>query len=177
MSDWNGDDDDDDDYFSEVEADYEPTGKEPKFVLAQILTMSPVQLDEMKVDELVKLYRETRDQLGTDRKGYKSREAKMKTAMSVISMILRDRGDKLGVDTFSTAYGTAFRNKKEKFTIDNWTDFTAYLDRTKNFQALQKRVSPNAIKEIRELEGAVPPGVASLEEVEFSVRAPSKRKS
>jgi hypothetical protein len=173
MSDWM--DPEDDEYFAEIDPDAELTGKEPKFVQMEGLTHHPVALSEMKVDDLVKLYIDARNQLATDTKGYKARHAKVKGHMEIISMILRDRGEQLGVDSFATASGTAFKHKKETFKIENWEEFTTWLDTTKNFQALQKRVSPNAIKEIREEDG-LPPGLSCLEITEFSVRSPSARK-
>lgn len=169
----------DDEYFSEVLDGAELTGKEPKFLAMAELNMHHAAVAELKVDELIKMYRSMRDQLATDRKGYKQREAKVKMQMSIVSMCLRDAGDRLGVDTFSTADGTAFRNVKEKFTIRDWEVFTAWLDKTKYWQAIQKRVSPLAIKDIREKEG-LPPGVDVLKEIEFSVRSPTagrKRKT
>ncbi len=167
-----------DPYFAEVLDDATLTGKEPKFVLVPEMTVHHSAYAEYKVDELITAYRGIRDQLATDRKGYKSREAKLKVQMSIISMQLRDRGDQLGVDSFATANGTAFRQKKEKFSIRDWPVFTEWLDKTKYWHAIQKRVSPNAIKDIRTAEG-LPPGVDVLEEIDFTVRAPTggKRKS
>jgi hypothetical protein len=175
MADWN-DDDDDDDYFSETDEGVELTGNEPRFINMEIMGLSPADLAALKVDELIMMYRQVRDQLATDRKGYKTREARMKTHMSIISMLLRDRGDQLGVDSFKTDNGTAYRNLKEKFPVESWEALVAYIKETGNFHIVQKRVSPNAIKEIRTTEGALPPGVGCLPEVEFAVRSPTKRK-
>jgi hypothetical protein len=177
MSDWRGDDEEDDDYFSETEDGVELTGKEPKFVRIESMQLTPAEISTKRVDDLILMYRQARDQLATDRKGYKAREAAVKTHMSIISMILRDRGDQLGVDSFKTDNGTAFRNLKEKFPIENWESLVEYIKQTGNFHIVQKRVSPLAVKDIRNTEGALPPGVGYLPEVEFSVRAPTNRKS
>lgn len=179
MADWIDPDDPDadDDYFSELIDGADETGLEPKFVRHAPLDNDPEAMSKLKVDELITLYIQARNQLATDRKGYKAREARMKTHMSIISMLLRDKGDMAGVDSFRTAAGTAYRNVKEKFTIPNWTAFCDYLKRTGNYQALQKRTSPNAIKEIRTAEGALPDGIESLVEVEFAVRSPTARAS
>lgn len=169
-------DEEDEGYFSEVIADFDETGKEPRFFNIPLSSMTSVDLQAMKVDELVKTYRDARDQLGTDRKAYKQREAKVKIQLGVISMMLKDKGDMLGVDTFSTPSGTAYRNRKERFQINSWDDLTGYVEKTGNFQIFQKRVSPNAVKEIRAEEG-LPPGLEAFEEEEFSVRSPTARKS
>jgi hypothetical protein len=164
-----------DDFFSEVTED-DLTGLEPKFYKVPSLDLPSAELAGMNVADLITLYRDARGQLNTDRKGYKAREMRIKTHLSVISMLLRDRGDQLGVDSFATPAGTAFRNLKEKFPISDWPAFCAWLIETKNFQAVQKRTSPLAIKEIRQAEGSLPPGVDCIPEVEFSVRAPTRNK-
>lgn len=179
MSAWNDPEDEDpfedEGYFAEVD-EGDLTGKDPRFFKIDSLDLAPDVMATMKVDDLIGLYIDARNQLATDRKGYKAREAKVKTHLSVISMLLRDKGDTLGVDNFKTERGTAFRNKKEKFSIPMWEDLVNYIKATGNFQVLQKRVSPNAVKDIRDEEGALPPGIDSFTEVEFAVRSPTVRK-
>lgn len=172
---YDADDEEDDDYFAEVDPDAELTGFEPKFVKIEGMDATPAELAAMTVDKLVPLYIACRNQLATDNKGHKTRKEKVKGFMSIISMTLRDKADVIGTDTFKGDYGTAYRNKKEKFSIADWPAFTDWLTSTKNYQALQKRVSPNAVKDIRSEDGALPPGIAVFTEVEFAVRSPAKR--
>lgn len=174
---------DDEEYFSEHDPDAELTGLEPKFVRVTGMfdpetgrEFDHNDLGKLKVEDLCGLYIALRNQLATDTKGYKARKERIKTFQTMISMILRDRGDQNGVDSFATAKGTAYRNTKEKFPIENWDQFCRYMLETGNFTVVQKRVSPNAVKEVREQEGALPPGVGVIKEVEFAVRSPSKKK-
>lgn len=174
-------------YMAEVQDD-DYTGLEPKFVAVKEAD-DLKDLDQFTVAELIEKSIAIRNQLATDRKGWKAREARLKVAREVISMQLRDRGDQLGIDSFASTSGTAYRNKKEKFTIVNWELLVPWLLQTKNLHILQKRVSPNAVKEIREeiraqaeQNGAevddalaLPPGVGSMTEVEFAVRSPTAR--
>lgn len=170
------DESDDDDYFAEVYPDAELTGKEPKFVDVPALAIAPVDLATLNVEELVSMYRQVRDQAATDSKGYRARKDRLKLHMGVLGLLLRDKGDMMGVDSFSTASGTAYRHRTEKFAIQNWDETVAYIKETGNFHILQKRTSPNAIKEIREVDGQIPPGIEVTEEVTFSVRSPTARK-
>ena len=189
-------------YFYEILEDADPTPYDPKFVVAPGLSLSDVQLGEMPVIELIKEYRALRDQLATERKAYKQRESKMKTQMGVISMVLRQKGDDLGVDNFKTEQGTAYRNRTEKIRVQNWDEFLPWMIESGNFHLVQKRVSPNSVKEIRDakraeleraidhrLEGeelqlamaqaavlALPPGLLSVPEEIFAVRSPSASK-
>jgi hypothetical protein len=175
--DFDDDLDDDDQYFSEIVDGAEETGKEPKFVLLPALGISHIQMDEMRVDELVKIYIEMRNQLATDRKAFKQRQERIKTHMLTVSMMLLDRGDKFGTTSFATPMGTAFKRKTQKFQIADWDQFCKYVKETGNFHLLQKRVSPNAAKEVTETDGALPPGLATFEETTFAVRSPTARKS
>lgn len=189
-------------YFYEILEDADPTPYDPKFVIAPGLSLSSEQLQEMPVIDLIKEYRALRDQLATERKAYKHREGKMKTQMGVISMVLRQKGDELGVDNFKTEQGTAYRNRTEKIRVQDWDEFLPWMIESGNFHLVQKRVSPNYVKEIRDakraeleraidhrLEGeelqlamqqaavlALPPGLLSVPEEIFAVRSPSASK-
>lgn len=171
--------DDDEEYFAEVLDDSELTGKEPKFVKIESMAKSPVEINDLRVDALIATYIAARNQLATDRKGYKAREASVKLHLHAISMALMDKADKAGgVDTLATDKGTAYRKIKETFRVSDWNDLCEYVKLTGNFSVLQKRVSPNAVKEVREQEGELPGGIEPHVEVEFAVRSPTaSRKS
>lgn len=173
------DDEDDNDYFTELLDDIQLTDKEPKFVKIESMSKVPVELDSMRVDALIQTYIDARNQLATDRKGYKARDAAVKMHLQMISMMLMNKADQAGgVDTLATDKGTAYRKTKETFSVSNWDDLCAYIKLTGNFSVLQKRVSPNAVKEVREQEGELPGGVEPRVEVEFAVRSPTaSRKS
>ena len=171
--------DDDEDYFAEVFDDTELTGKEPKFVRIPSMALVPVELDGMRVDALIQTYIDARNQLATDRKGYKAREAAVKLHLSLISMMLMNKADMAGgVDTLATDKGTAYRKTKETFSVSDYEALCGYVKESGNFSVLQKRVSPNAVKEAREQDGTLPAGIDSRVEVEFAVRSPTaSRKS
>src|SRR5574337_1245676 len=97
--------------------------------------------------------------------------------MEKISMWLRDKGDELGVDSFKTQYGTAYRSIKTSYRVGNWDEFVGWIRDTGNFQCLEKRVAKLATKEIHDESGVVPPGVEYSAEVEFDVRRPTKKAS
>ena len=81
-------DDDDEDYFTEVVDDSELTGKEPRFVKIDSMSLANVELEGQRVDELIATYIAARNQLATDRKGYKAREAKVKLHLQIISLAI-----------------------------------------------------------------------------------------
>lgn len=166
------DDDLDDDEFTET-SDEPLNGQEPRFFKIPQLSLTGQDLEGLRVDELISAYRQLRDQASVESKAVKERKAKIKMQLSVIGMMLRDKGDELGTDSFATAEGTAFRHKTERITVSDWDALTQYVLETQNFSILQKRVSPNPVKEIREGTGELPPGLESFTEETFSVRAPT----
>jgi hypothetical protein len=133
-------------------------------------------LKGMRIDEMVKIYRDVRDELSVERKAFKQKEANSKDLMARISMALRDKADELGVDTFNTPFGTAYRNVKKFYRVGNWDKIIDFIKQTGNFQMLEKRVAKNATAEIHDALGEVPPGIDFSVEVEFAVRKPTAKK-
>lgn len=134
-------------------------------------------LPTLGVDELVALYRKTRDELAEARKAYKQKEANHKDLMARISMSIKEIADKIGVDSFQTKDGTAYRNVKTKYRVANWDAIVQYIKDTGNFQILEKRVAKLATQEIHNETGEVPPGIDYTVEIEFAVRKPTIRNS
>lgn len=119
-------------------------------------------------------YVELRDQLSIERKAWEDHEAAVKGEMDKISMWLRDRGDELGVDSFNSPYGTAYRNIKTSYRVEKWDDYSAWMLRTGNIHCVEKRPAKLAVKEVYEQTGELPPGLLEFVEVEFNVRRPNK---
>jgi hypothetical protein len=125
------------------------------------------------VDAAIEAYVALRDELREFQRGVKTREDLLKSQLDEISMWLRDKADEIGVDSFKTKHGTAYRNLKESYRIGDWDAFVAYIKETDNFQLFEKRVAKNAAKEIHR-EGQIPPGLDYVTEVEFNVLRPKK---
>ena len=168
---------DEDDDFEEIDPDYEdgdPTGRKPKF-LKVAMEQDYNLLQQEKIDRLIEIYREVRDQLATDRKAFKERETLLKDYLARLGMLLKDKADSIGVDSFPTKAGTAYRLKKERFPIEDWKALTDWIGATGNYQVLQHRTSSVAVREIREEGGELPPGVGYYSEVTFTVRANARK--
>lgn len=171
------DNDDDEGYFAEVD-EGTPTGKEPKFVALDGLNLPPAELQIMKVDDLFSEYIALRNQLTTDRRGWKAREARIKQQMMTFTTVLLNKSQELGVTSLSSAKGTGYQQSTERLGVapDGWESLTEWVRETGNFQVLQKRVSPDAVKEVRAETGSLPPGVISTPGLTFVVRSPTSRK-
>ena len=131
------------------------------------------------IDEAIEAYVNTRDELRAKQHAFKLEEDAMKLRMEQISMWLRDKADELGVDSFKTQFGTAYRSVKTSYRVatGGWDAFIGWVKETGNFQCLEKRVAKLATKEIHDDTGAIPPGLDYVAEVEFDVRRPTKAKA
>lgn len=128
------------------------------------------------VDDVIEKYVGIRDNLKLLQKRWKDIEDDMKHELDVISMWLRDKADELGVESFKTKHGTAYKSLKEHYRVGDWTAFIEYVKETDNFQLLEHRVAKNAAREVHHEDGNPPPGVEYFAEVEFLVRRPGKEK-
>ena len=137
----------------------------------------PVQFKS--IDEAIEAYVNTRDELRAKQQAFKLEEDAMKLRMEQISMWLRDKADELGVDSFKTQFGTAYRSVKTSYRVatGGWDAFIGWVKETGNFQCLEKRVAKLATKEIHDDTGTIPPGLDYVAEVEFDVRRPTKAKA
>ena len=131
------------------------------------------------IDEAIEAYVNTRDELRAKQQAFKLEEDAMKANMEQISMWLRDKADELGVDSFKTQFGTAYRSVKTSYRVatGGWDNFIGWVKETGNFQCLEKRVAKLATKEIHNDTGEIPPGLDYVAEVEFDVRRPTKAKT
>jgi hypothetical protein len=126
------------------------------------------------IDDAINVFVATRDELAAERKAYNTYEARAKHYMDRIEMFIKDKADDLGVDSFRTKSGTAFRNVKTSYRVSVWPEYLAWLQETGNFQCLEHRAAKNAVKEVHDETGEVPPGLEYTVEVGFDVRRPSK---
>ncbi len=122
------------------------------------------------VDEVVEKYVKIRDELREMQKSWKAIEEESKGKLDKLSMWLRTRADELGVESFKTIHGTAYKSLKESYRVGDWEKFIEFVKETDNFQLLEKRVAKNAAKEVHKIDAAVPPGIDYFAEIEFLVR-------
>lgn len=141
-----------------------------------LLTPFELPAFDASIDVAISEYVKMRDMLNDERRDWEEHERVVKDHMERISMWLTAKGDELGVDSFSTSAGTAYRSVKEQYRIENWDEYAKWLLETGNINCLEKRPAKLAVKEVIEDTGQVPPGLTVHTEVEFLVRRPTNRK-
>lgn len=139
-----------------------------------LMTAAQEDLQFSTVAEAIETYVATRDDLAEKRKAFTQYEANAKAFMYRIQAFIHLKANELGVDSFKTAAGTAYRAVKTQYRTEDWETFLNWVKATNNFQTLEKRPAKLAVKEIHDESGEVPPGLTHHVEVEFDVRRPSK---
>lgn len=132
------------------------------------------KLEFQNVGAAIEKYVDRRDYLRELHRNNEAKEAAIKDELEAISMWLREKADEMGVDSFKTPFGTAYRSLKESYRIEDWDSFIEFIKSTDNYQLLEKRVAKNAAREIHKADGEVPPGLDYVTEVEFNVMRPKK---
>lgn len=124
----------------------------------------------VNIEAIVTEFRDIRDSLDSARKEFKRLEKESKERMAELAMQLREIADEMGVDSFRTSAGTAYRVTSESFRVGNWTEVLEFIKATDNWQMLEKRIAKLATKEVYDSSGELPPGVEYEVEIDFVVR-------
>lgn len=127
------------------------------------------------VGEAVKAYVEKRDALRLWQKQVNEEEAQRKLELEEIDQYLLTIADEMGVESFKTPFGTAYKSKKEHYRINDWPAFVEYIKQTNNFQLFEKRVAKLAVKEIHQQDG-LPLGLDYSSEYTMGVNRATKKK-
>jgi hypothetical protein len=133
------------------------------------------ELRARTIDELIKMGVEIRDELKDEAQKFKKYEADAKGILLRIGMALKEKGDELGVDSFKTGQGTAYRNLKESYRVGDWNQVLPFIQQNNYWNMLEKRVGKLATKEIHQQTGAIPPGVEYVVEEVFVIRRPNEK--
>lgn len=133
------------------------------------------ELSVKTIDELIGMGVELRDELKEETRKYNAYEKEVKSMLLRITHALKNKGDELGVNSFATSHGTAFRQLKESYRVADWALVLAYMQETGNWQMLEKRVAKLATKEIHSSTKQIPPGVDYVAEETFVIRRPNER--
>lgn len=126
------------------------------------------------IGDAVKKYVAARDRLRVWQKKKEEEEAKRKAELEQMEMWLIGKADEMGVESFKTPFGTAYKQIREHYRIGKWDDFVEYIKRTNNFQLLEKRVAKLAAKEVHAQDG-LPDGLEYTSEYVMHVLRAKKK--
>lgn len=104
-----------------------------------------------KIDDIVEAYVGIRDSLGDARKKFKAYEAQCKADMLKLEVKLLEISRQLGVDSFKTKFGTAFKTDKDFARVsgpEGWEALCKYMVENNDFGLVEKRVAKLHFKEV-----------------------------
>ena len=133
----------------------------------------------MKVDALVGEYISIRDNLTNVRQEFKAKEDAAKEAMAQLEAQILEISNATGVESFKTAFGTAFRTSKDYARIAPGAreELDEWVLKTGKTQVFTSHLSKVAIKELMETDGLNPAeaGIEYVIEDVIQVRKPTKK--
>lgn len=129
--------------------------------------------DQIETDRLVKTYLKIRNAKRDAADVFKLADADFKLKLETIENELLRRAQELGVDGFTTAYGTTYKAEDMSASIQDGEAFTQFLATANDpFAFYEQRVSLTRIREYRaEHNGETPPGIKLYREIKMRVRA------
>jgi len=123
------------------------------------------------VDKLIKAYIACRDALNTHRHESKKVEDKYKGDMEIFANRLKELADEMGVESFKTEHGSAFKKVTDWISVDDWDLFNDFVIKNDLVQMFKKDANKAAIKEyMAENNNQLPPGIGYGQKVEIQVR-------
>lgn len=113
----------------------------------------------MKVDELTKLYVETRDAVRALETEYDEKKKPYKEKLDKIEGVLLAILEKTGSEAIRTEYGTVHTTTRSTASIVDGSIFKAFILDMKLYDLVDWRANAPAIKAYTQGSGSLPPGV------------------
>jgi len=127
--------------------------------------------ENKEINDLVAAYVACRDSLGKHRNKFKEIEKSHKSDLAAIEAALMAKANALGVESFRTSSGTAFKKKNFRIAVRDWDAAIDYIIENDLRNMLNKSVSKLAAKEfMEENNNQLPPGLKYEGLVEIQVR-------
>lgn len=142
-------------------------------LITQALEELMIDLDQIpssNISKAVGKYIILRDKLGSVRKAYTLFEDSVKGRQETLNVMMVQKGQEDGVDSFKTPLGTAFKKVKNSYRVQDWETFSAWLIENDNMHCVEKRAAKTAVEEIHNETGEVPPGLDHIQEIEYQFR-------
>jgi len=124
----------------------------------------------ISIDELVGAYIVTRDDIDARKKALDLELEELKALQERRESYIKGELDRLGVESFKTAHGTAFVTWKDSATVKDRESFFAWVKENDAFEFFESRVSKTAVKQRLEDGSPPPPGVDYTKVKDVQVR-------
>jgi len=127
-----------------------------------------MQMDFSRVVNAYLAMRAKREQI---KKAYDAEDTEIKAQMAKVEGVLLRHLNETGSESTRTAVGTFFRQEEIKPSVQDWSALYDFIREEDAFDALERRVKTQFVKEYMESnDGALPPGVSVHREYKVRVR-------
>lgn len=127
-------------------------------------------VNPITIDAVVDAYVRTRDQIEERKRAFDAEIEELKQLQERRESFLKGELDRLGVESFKTAHGTAFIDWKDSATVKDREAFFAWVKENDAFEFFESRVSKTAVKQRLEEGSPPPPGVDYVKIKDVKVR-------
>lgn len=128
----------------------------------------------VKIDDVVAKFMDLRRQKEAVEREAKQQVAGLNQQMKLLETYIESEMNRLGVSSFKTEYGSAYKTLTEKAAVADWTELIEYVKENDAYDLLQHRVSKQAVKQRVDMGETVPPGVNYFTETEIVFRKPKE---
>jgi len=128
------------------------------------------------IGTLVKARIETNDRIAAANAEAKKLVEAEKRSLEVIDGFILKKLNEMGVDSAKTEFGTAFKDNKESFTIEDREAFFKWVREKDAWHFVPAKInSTDAKTYMKETEGLLPPGVKYNSFIMPKIRKPTKK--
>ena len=128
------------------------------------------KVNELRDDELVKLYIALRDRRTKRKAAYEAEDKPDSKKMETIEGLLLQRLTASGAESVRTACGTAYKTTKSYASVADWDAFLTFVKQHGAWEMLTRGANKTAVEQYRAASDDVPPGVNLHTEVVVNFR-------
>ncbi len=129
----------------------------------------------LTIDNVVEKYVALRDHIKRLDDEHDAKLAPLKQGLSKIEAWLLGKADEMGVDSFKTPSGTAYKSLKTRVKVTEWESLLPFLIQNELTHLLTKAVSKTELMNYFNTEKALPPGVELEQFYEVNVNRPRSK--
>lgn len=113
----------------------------------------------MKVSDLVSAYIKARDKEAALKAEYEQKKAPVEEIRKKIEAKLLGLMNDTGMESIRTDAGTAYKSVRSSCTVADWDSFFGFVREEGAWDMLEHRASKEAVKQFREENDNIPPGL------------------
>ena len=138
---------------------------------AALVTPGPTFGADVDIDKVTRAYVHIRDARSTLSADFKEKDDALKAKLATLEGVLLARLNAQGAKSITTDSGIVYRQEEITPTGADWERFYEWIREQNAFDALERRIKKNFIKQwMDDHEGGIPPGVSVFKEFVVRVR-------